>query len=287
MKPSLPMILEQYLDVMDDIGLDAFVDIFSKLIDRLEGDIVPYAKDLLTKLLISFNQLQQFVEGYMQQYPKEFIEADYTPQEFLDAVKQIESNEDNKDRLDNRTEEQSKEDFERFGEKVSSAVQCLKTIHTVIFAASALPPLLASLEEMIRPIIMNFFKKHFFYQHYTDEILEIIQTLVHYSEPPSEFVWHLCEDVLQAFGVFWPTKFNETAQICCAFLEASKKFELPLDKFMQIDMIDSMVTILIVLLNDNEVDPLYVLCFCFLLGLKVIFECVCLFVCFFLCVCVL
>ena len=244
---------------MDDISVDAFVDVFSQLIDRLETDVVPYAVNLIAKLLQSFQQLQEYIQSYMKQYPTEFESMGYTSEEFINILNNIKNTKNaNKDRIDTRTEEQQKQDFEKFGERYATAVQCVKTIHTVCFAASALPQLFSKLEELVRPLIQTFYKNYFFYQHYVDEILELISTLIHYSEPPSQFVWALCDRVLEGWSAYYHDKYNQTAQIACAYIEQSIKFNVKLDSFMGNDMIDTMFTILFEAINDDYADPLFI-----------------------------
>ena len=254
-KPHLGKILEANVKLLNEIELDQMVDVFSQLIDRLDSDIVPYAIDLVTALLVMFEGVQEDLIIYMKKFPHEFEQLGYHNND--DSKQEQQDINTNKTHVDTRSDEQQKQDFEKFGDKISCAMQCIKTLQIVAFSASGLPQVLSKIDEKLRPLINAFFQEYFYYQNYSDEMLGLILTLIDYSDPPSQLVWKLCSQVAKGYVHYYSDKFNQTAQVLAGFIRASKKYNISLDNFMGYNIIGDIFEMLDIAMNDDYVDPLF------------------------------
>ena len=249
-KPQIPSILGRYLEIMNDIGTEAVVQTFDTLIDRLDQGIIPFATDLLQKMLTMFASFHSGVEKYVRAHPEEYENfllptGNYANSQ-LDAAKIVPN------------AETKKEELKQFDDCLASACQCLKAIHTILFSSTALAELLAKLEELMKPLISSLFNDNFLYfQFYCDEIMDMIHLFSFYMDPLSIFEWQIFPKILEGYCCnIWSDQFNRCSQSAVNFIKAARKNKLPFCNFINCNFMDIVLTFAETAIHDDNVNML-------------------------------
>eukprot|EP01083_Nonionella_stella_P035598 97113_1 len=250
-KPQIPSILGRYLEIMNDIGTEAVVQTFDTLIDRLDSGIIPFATDLLSKMLDMFYQFHSGIESYVRSHPEEYANFELPNGEIANrnvcaaAIKA-------------KDEEQQRESLKQFDDNLSSAMQCLKAIHTILFSSTALPELLAKLEELMQPLISRLFGRDYLYfQFYREEVLDFVHLFSYYMTPLSLYCWKVFPAILEGYCLnLWSDQFNRCMQCAVNYVKAAHRDALPFDNFMNQNYLDIALTFGETAVHDDNANVL-------------------------------
>ncbi|ETO12963.1 ran binding protein 7, partial [Reticulomyxa filosa] len=234
-KDNMDKVLSKYMELIDELGFDNVIMLFDLLVDRLEQDFTPRAKTIMLKLLELFNNLQKKIN--------EFVEKRLCKQGKNDKGEKLNEmkNETTTDIM-MESEEREKEEEDAFDNHFASANQILRCINTVLFSAVNLPAFLAQLEELVKPLLIDFFERPKMYEMHASEIYDMIHTLSLYSDPLSKFLWQLYSKVIEYYLEANTEEFNQCVKILCNFINAVPKYK---KDFTNLDNKDLMEELLV------------------------------------------
>jgi len=148
LKPKVPLLLEHFFKIIDEVGNEEIVLTLGTLIGQIGEDIAPYAIEITQRL----------------------------SQMFLTLIKADQEDD----------------------ESALTAVQCLRSINTILWSLETLPDAYGALEEVCKPLMELTICEEGI--EYFDDILEMMTLFLNFGKGASPFMWSLVPRIVKAFN---------------------------------------------------------------------------------------